>query len=392
MPPPSPPAAAPPRVGVPFSDFRRVCELRPNRPFWRFWGAGPGSPVHGPAWRRDDPNLAILPTSPPRGGKWTMPFLDTHVAVRFLGGVSTYAFATAHNCQDEVSPQSLSSWRLLAERTTGWCDLVVRAPNGTLHTRFDLVRSRLDPWLEGEHPFDLMLVLDNVPWAFVANESARQQPCKYGCQYLPPDDAEEFAQWVGTLATFVRDTYGAATAARVEWRLGTEPNAGRWAGRSDNVDSLPINSRTFERYWDTYAGCTRTIRAAIPEARIGAGNWEEQGKHAHGDLSPDGTDSFQYEFYRRVAAHPDVPLSWTSISHYGFGEQNLGGFGPNFPQADEVQRVGSDSELRAMARLAQRPNASLDIMEWGILANERGQRTAEPSPLGAAWAVRRAPP
>ena len=38
-----------------------------------------------------------------------------------------------------------------------------------------------------------------------------------------------------------------------------------------------------------------------------------------------------------------------------------------------------------MRALAQRPDASLEIMEWSILNNELGQPTWEPSSVGTAW-------
>lgn len=53
-----------------------------------------------------------------------------------------------------------------------------------------------------------------------------------------------------------------------------------------------------------------------------------------------------------------------------------GGHG-NFPGSDYVQRTPAGTtgalELQAMRALAQRPDASLEIMEWSILNNELGQ-------------------
>jgi hypothetical protein len=95
-------------------------------------------------------------------------------------------------------------------------------------------------------------------------------------------------------------------------------------------------------------------------------------------LEPNGTDSFQYKFYEAVAADPTIPLDWVGISHYG-----AQGFG-NFPGADVVQRTaaGSQLEMQAMRTLAQRPRATLDLMEWTVL--QKGSNS-EWSPLGSAW-------
>ena len=122
---------------IPFKLFQKKCNRQLKTPLHRFYGA---KPLPGQAmvntnlflWKKNDPNLKILP-------KWhtkhnlTMPFVDTHVAVRFLGGVSTYEKATAPNCTDSPG------------RNGNWCDLVVRTSDGFLQTRYELIRSRLDP-------------------------------------------------------------------------------------------------------------------------------------------------------------------------------------------------------------------------------------------------------
>ena len=101
---------------------------------------------------------------------------------------------------------------------------MVRQDDGTLKSRFDLVHSRLDHFVNAG--LDVIIVLDNVPWAFV--NVTTEGPCQtYGCQYLPPDDPAEFATWIGQLASFVKAAYGADYASRVRWRLGTEANGPR---------------------------------------------------------------------------------------------------------------------------------------------------------------------
>lgn len=309
---------------------------------------------------RDNKNLEILPKWHPPGAL-TMPFVDEHVAVRFLGGVNNYSDATLPGCADS---------------STVWCDLVRRLPDGSLESRFDLVKSRLDRYaLNG---LDVMIVLDNVPWAFV---SVKEQVCAgFGCQYLPPDDPQEFADWIGELATYLGQTYGSEYAARIRWRLGTEANGPRWGNRG----------QYFQRYLDAYKLTAERIRAKIPRARVGASNWVEvMGKS--GDLTPGGSDDFQYRFYAALAEDPSVPLDWISISHYGGGHEGSDTSAQNFPGADYVQRTPfGDSgafELQAMKELAKRPDAALEVQEWGILNNEAGQSTNEPSSVGTAWSA-----
>lgn len=309
---------------------------------------------------REDKNFEILPSWHP-AAKLTMPFVDEHVAVRFLGGVSNYSDATQPGCADS---------------NTVWCDLVRRLPDGSLESRFDLVRSRLDRYVH--NGLDVMIVLDNVPWAFV---SVTEEKCAgYGCQYLPPDDPQEFSDWVGELANFLEHTYGTEYASRIRWRLGTETNGPRWSNRG----------QYFQRHLDAYKLTAARIRATTPRARVGASNWVEvMGKS--GNFTPGGSDDFQYRFYTALADDPSVPLDWVSISHYGGGHEGSDTSAQNFPGSDYVQRTpfGNSGvfELQAMRELANRPDATLEVQEWGILNNEAGEKTNEPSSVGTAWSA-----
>ena len=103
--------------------------------------------------------------------------MDTHVAVRFLGGVSNYTEATDPGCVDHVGPPAASG----VDRPGIWCDLVTRdRSTGQLRSRFDLVQSRLDRFVRAG--MDVLIVLDNVPWAFVHNKTYTG-PCQsFGCQ------------------------------------------------------------------------------------------------------------------------------------------------------------------------------------------------------------------
>lgn len=358
----------PPQV-VPFSDFVQSCTRSLDAPLTRFWGTQPDSAQYSAHQTVPcaDPGLAALPRwkcAP--GANWTVPFTDTHVAVRFLGGVENASVAGAADCVD--GPKG------------DWCDLVVRLPGGALQTRRDLVDARLDPWLA--NGFDVVLVLDNVPWAFVANKTSAAG-CQYGCQHGPPDDPAEFSRWVGELAAYVGRRHGAATAAaRVQWRLGTEANGPRWSD----------DGRFYARYWSSYALSAAAIQKHLPGSRIGASNWVMQAKYVAppggGALAPNGTHKFMYDFYSAVAASgaegaaagdgAAVPLAWVGASHYGAPAFH------NFPQLDDASGAGFAPELRAMRALAQRPNASLQIMEWAIMRNER-RASKEPAALGAAW-------
>ena len=301
-----------------------------------------------------------------------MPFMDTHVAVRFLGGVSNFTEATDPGCVDRVGPPASSG----VDRPGIWCDLVTRDKStGQLRSRFDLVQSRLDRFVLAG--MDVLIVLDNVPWAFLHNRTYAG-PCQnYGCQYLPPDDPHEFAEWVGELAAYIKQVYGEAFASRVRWRLGTEANGPRWSDRG----------RFFHRYLESYQYTAAALRRVLPAAQFGASNWVEVVGNS-GNLTRNGSDSFQHHFYSRIGAS-DTPLDFISVSHYGGGGRSPNS--ENFPNPDWVQRTpGGKSgqvELEAMRQSAQRPQASLEVMEWSILTNELRQPTWEPSSVGTAWSA-----
>jgi hypothetical protein len=274
-------SAAPP-ASVPFSSFVRSCESRHVEPLARFWGSRPHpdrSMIASDAlWSLGDKNLEVLPRwSPAAGATLTIPFVDTHVAVRFLGGVSNYSEATHADCLDSVEPPEASG----VDRQGLWCDLVVRdASTGKLNSRFDLVDSRLRRY--ADNGIDVMIVLDNVPWAFV---NVTSEVCAgFGCQYLPPDDPAEFGAWVGELAAYMKEAFGSAYASRVGWRLGTEANGPRWSNRG----------QYFQRYLDSYKAAMAAVRRVLPAARVGASNWVEVMRPgASGNFTPGGSDGFQ---------------------------------------------------------------------------------------------------
>jgi hypothetical protein len=363
---------------IPFSSFAQTCERRLDAPLERFYGSRPHPDLSMVAdsvlWPASDPNLAILPkwTAPKRGANLTAPFVDTHVAVRFLGGVGNLSDVTHPNCKDGLHGSQPSSG---VDRKGIWCDLVVRQPDGSLKTRFDLVHSRLDRFVD--NGVDLMIVLDDVPWAFV---NVSSETCQgFGCQYLPPNDPREFAAWVGSLAAYMLKAWGQEYASRIRWRLGTEANGPRWSNHGE----------VFAPYLNTYRLTMQKIKEILPAAQVGASNWVEVVGNS-GNLSLGGTDSFQYRFYTALAADAAIPLDWVSVSHYGGGPKRPNGFG-NFPGCDYIQRTpagtAGEFELAAMRSLAERPGADMEVMEWSILKNEAQQATWEPSSVGTAWSA-----
>ena len=363
--------------------FQQCCTRTLPTPLTRFYGSRPHPDLSMVArnalWSIHDKNLNILPTPwKPlnKSSPYTLPFVDTHVAVRFLGGVSPFPVATTKDCKDTISKNI-------------WCDLITR--NTTTHQlnniRFDLIHSRLDRYVYAG--MDLMLVLDNVPYAFVSNHS---QTCQnFGCQYLPPNNATEFALFISNMAVHLVESYGLNYVTNhIRWRLGTEANGPRWGGFGVY----------FKQYWENYIQIANALQKIIPSVQIGASNWSPVGSDCskRGNFTPSGgSDSFQYQFYNNFRTNNKaavVPLDFISISHYGTGRKHhtdsRTGF-VNFPFPDFVQRTPDSSttanevELHAMQELAQRASSTLEVQEWSILTNENGMPTFEPSSVGSAW-------
>ena len=323
-------------------------------------------------WSVDDPNLAILPRWTGSGkGNLTAPFVDTHVAVRFLGGVSNYSQATAAGCVDRIQGCQSPGGCHGVDVDGIWCDLVVRQPDGSLKTRLDLIHSRLDRYFDSG--IDLMIVMGDVPWAFV---DVKSEVCDESCEgFVPPSAAPGRVRCVDGLARS-----GVCRGLWARLRVA-DPVA---VGDGDQRPALGdggwgAHGKVFDQVLDSYKRTMRSIVSAISGAQVGASNWVEV-VGSSGNLSLGGSDDFQYRFYKAMAADSSIPLDWIAVSHYGGGGGGGGGGkgkgkGSNFPSPDYVQRTpfgdAGEVELQAMRELAARPNASLEVMGGSNLCQLR---------------------
>ena len=192
-----------------------------------FWQAGPVLPLaKGPprpavdfvatgeaamlGWfpRLDAPNTRITPLA------------DSHSLVRLLGSGES------------------------AKGTPGEAngDVVLRDPSsGTLHTLWELLWSRLDPWVNASGLVHPILVLDNVPWGFCdprkcSSAGSLTPGAKYGMDYGPAN-CTEYGEWIETLLEAMVSRYGHARASEFWFRVGTEPNTrpGHWNDTNSKV-------------------------------------------------------------------------------------------------------------------------------------------------------------
>lgn len=135
-------------------------------------------------------------------------------------------------------------------------DLVHRDDNGEFHYRWNLLHRRLRPFIEcGARP---LIVLDNVPYAFVENPIID----KYG-QVMGPDlkHMKDWGVFVRELTTELVRAYGREKVENWRFRVGTEPDLpGHWQD-------------TTEKWCMTYDHAAHAINSVLPNAQIGPGNF-----------------------------------------------------------------------------------------------------------------------
>ena len=99
-------------------------------------------------------------------------------------------------------------------------EVVTRAANGTgLVYNWSRIDATLDGYVTAGKVEHYMIVLDNVPFAFVRPENRFY--VSYG-NGAAPDDPAEFGAFVGDLVRHLVARYGASRVRKWRFRLGTE--------------------------------------------------------------------------------------------------------------------------------------------------------------------------
>jgi hypothetical protein len=165
-----------------------------------------------------------------------LPFTDGCTVVRLLGG-------WMDSKQDP-------------HRTNDPNDLAGRDEDGNIFYRWDLLKARLDPYVE--QGYELTLVLDNVPHCFPAPE--RVDSVKHYGQVAPPRDMIEWYKFIHALCDEMKRLYGSEIQTRLRFRMGTEmQDDRRFAG-------------TFEEYCQVYDHAAKAVKEVFPEAKFGPFN------------------------------------------------------------------------------------------------------------------------
>ncbi len=256
-----------------------------------FWQAGPELALaRGPQRPAADlvatGEAEMLGWFPAPLARTVTPLIDSHSLVRLLGGGSCAL----------GSPGKIDG------------DVVLRdSRTGALTTEWELLWSRLDPWVGAAALVHPILVLDNVPWAFCdptkcTSAGSNTPGAKYGMDFGPAN-CTEYAEWIESLLTAISNRYGEQRASQFWFRVGTEPNTrpGHW-------------NDTNRKYVDEYIAVSAAVNKVLPKAKVGLANMGADGSASgwYGDVIPIARD----------IAKANAKVDFIAMSCYGRGTGN----------------------------------------------------------------------
>ncbi|MBT3381979.1 MAG: hypothetical protein HN742_25715 [Lentisphaerae bacterium] len=276
-------------------------------------------------------------------------FVNGYNAVRLLGGWDKrYA---GNVIDDSTEP--------------GQFDLAYRAGDGRIQYRWGLLKERLDPLQKNGFLENSTLVLDNVPWCFPENPG----PGPFG-QVQPPADRREWREFVSALCRQLVELYGAGSANKLRFRLGTECQGS--AGKTGHNRFDGSEARFLEHYRDS----ALAVKEVLPDARFGPFNLAglDQGLDKH---------LINYRHIAEYCVEQDLPFDFVAHSLYYvplFGYRSpLAGIDPvrdhdkvSNCDPDEKTRYYTDfwNDLRSLhPRFRDVP---YEMHEYGTLTNELG--------------------
>lgn len=245
-----------------------------------------------------------------------------------------------------------------AGKAGGTMDLVCRDLSGKLQYRWDVLKARLDPYINLGYT-DLTLVMDNIPWCFP------QKPVlgEYG-QKGAPADYQEWYVFMKALCAELKQLYGAETVKCFRFRMGTEmQDARRWTGG-------------FEGYLQYYDLAAKAVQEEIPGAGFGPFNRSV----------PQKDESVSIVELAKHCASNNIPFDFLARSFYYFSNQSRPGvFGNIHPdqRTDEMERlweqlVQIDPKYKDLSR---------EVHEFGPhLSTEEGLYGMDTGARGAAQA------
>lgn len=244
------------------------------------------------------------------GAAQEVPLADTFTINHFLGGypAASYRLLKAMRCHDDdargcvAQRDYLDRYRKAAgpPRTDAQCaresasefladplcaydtkalDYAVRAPDGALRFRPELVELRLKPYLDaGYGPGDIVIQLSHMPWDL----AKRPAPGAEVADASPPRDPDEWRKAVehfaGDLKRYL-DAYGHGRfgGAAPSFKMGGEYNVGGAPGGNPNGFK-----GTAEEFCGYYRGAERGVHAVFPAAELMPGEFSGTGGPGRG--------------------------------------------------------------------------------------------------------------
>ena len=313
----------------------------------QFWAGSPILPLaKGPERNATDfvasGEAAMLGWAPPPGSAMTTPLSDSHSLVRLLGG----------------GPSAIGK--------DG--DIVLRnKATHQLETQWDLLWSRLDPWVNNSVP-TIIVVLDNVPYAFCAPGKC-SGAATYGND-MGPANITEYGEWIKVILEAILQRYGSARANQLWFRVGTEPNTqpGHW-----NDTNL--------KYIQEYVAVAKAVTATIPKAKVGLANFGADGNAI-------GWDEHVFPMVQGIVDQ-EARVDFIALSCYGRGSPHCTKISPLNTQCRYSITTAATcahrmKRLRALgaSRWAKIPS---QIMEYGLQENSLKLVDDDPGVFQAAW-------
>ncbi len=239
--------------------------------FWRY------SPVLGPFLEQGQ-GLIEIPDYVQQGDfpyrkkpfPKEVPFADHLSVVRLLGGYS--------DGSDKGAPN-------LAVRER---DLAYRDEDGTIRYRMELLRPRLQPYLDCGYR-DFTFVLDNAPWCFPENPAMNSG---LG-QSSPPRDPEEWRRFIEAVCRQLALILGPDATSHIRFRVGTENNS---RTRFDG---------TYREYIKHYDVSVSAVHNVFPGAQVGPCNF-----------SGASVNGYEKNHTFAIAEESQAPWDWIAYSRY----------------------------------------------------------------------------
>ena len=312
-----------------------------------------------------------------RGANVTYPWRSGFSSPRLVGGIATFnksAFTYTPNLEFEV---------------------VTRSSTGVLTYNYSRIDATLDGYLYAARMKDLLIVLDNVPYAFVKPENRFY--LVYGMGQAP-DNPSEYAAFIENLLSHMVERYGMEVVSTWRFRLGTECNGPRYGPPWQNYTApnppfispngiggnFTSRNNGLKSYVETYIAVGKAVKKVVPKAGFGPSNFAAISSNEDG--VPDKscvTCPYLLEFLKQIKA-AEAPIDFICASDYSHWDHN--GFAPTFKMARAIYFLDFAKKSVGLTEVP------IEVHEWGWAAwgkwaPDFGTVTWPMGVYGASWGL-----